>query len=212
MHNIHIIDVAIVILYFVICIGVGLYKYKSVTTLKEYTLGCRNFSDLVIATTLFATDIGAEATIGVVEKVYELGLFFVIPCICIPFFWLFVARIYGKNIDQFQDCMTISDIMAKLYGKTGRRVTNIASIISSIGVVAFQATAMGYILHYFFLIPVGDSTIICVLTLTLYSAFGGIRAVAYTDVFQFIIIILAIPYSMFYCIWYRKRWRNNALA
>ncbi|CAG7599273.1 sodium:solute symporter family protein [Hyalomma marginatum] len=93
--------------------------------------------------------------------------------------------------------MTISDIMAKLYGKTGRRVTNIASIISSIGVVAFQATAMGYILHYFFLIPVGDSTIICVLTLTLYSTFGGIRAVAYTDVFQFIIIILAIPTACF---------------
>lgn len=100
MHNIHIIDIidiAIVILYFVICIGVGLYKYKSVMTLKEYTLGCGNFSDLVIATTLFATDIGAEDTIGVVEKVYELGLFFVIPCICIPFFWLFVARIIRQK-------------------------------------------------------------------------------------------------------------------
>lgn len=51
---------------------------------------------------------------------------------------------YGKNIDQFPGCMSISDIMDKLYGKTGRWTTNFSAIILSIGVVAMQATAMGY--------------------------------------------------------------------
>ena len=75
MYNIHIIDIVIVILYFIVCIGIGLYKYKSVTTLKDYTLGGRNFPNLVIITTLLATHIGAASTMGVVGKDIHLEYF-----------------------------------------------------------------------------------------------------------------------------------------
>ena len=199
MHNIHIIDVSIVIFYFIVCIGIGLYKYKSVNTIKvkEYTLGCRNFPDLVIVTTFFATFIGASDILGVTEKVYELGIFFTITILLAPFFWLITARLYGKNIDQFIGCISISDIMDKLYGAAGRWITNITAIPISIVVVATQSTAMGCLLHYFFSIPVHYCIITSTLILALYSAFGGIRAVAYTDVFQFTILILAIPASCF---------------
>ncbi|MDJ1407782.1 MAG: hypothetical protein MRQ13_05420 [Candidatus Midichloria sp.] len=39
MYNIHTLDAVIIVLYFLVCIGVVLYKYRSVTTLKEYALG-----------------------------------------------------------------------------------------------------------------------------------------------------------------------------
>ncbi|MDJ1304747.1 MAG: hypothetical protein MRQ09_00685 [Candidatus Midichloria sp.] len=90
--------------------------------------------------------------------------------------------------------------MTKLYGNTVRWITNIASIIASIGVVTLHATAIGYILHYFYQVPISYSIIICISVLALYSAFVRIRAVAYTDVFQFMIIILANPCSLLYCI------------
>ncbi|MDJ1258098.1 MAG: sodium:solute symporter family protein [Candidatus Midichloria sp.] len=196
MYNIHVIDIAIIILYFVVCIGIGLYKYKSIKTIEEYTLGGRNFPDLVIITTIFATAVGASSTVGVVEKVYTLGVFFAIyPIAEALLMWLVTSKIYCKNINQFHDCISISDIMDKLYGKAGRWVTNIASVIVSISVITAQTTAMGYLLNYFFLIPVYYGTIISTLVLALYSAFGGVRAVAYTDVFQFIILMLAIPAS-----------------
>ncbi|MDJ1407449.1 MAG: hypothetical protein MRQ13_03570 [Candidatus Midichloria sp.] len=35
-------------------------------------------------------------------------------------------------IDQFSDCMSISDIMTKLYGEAGRWVTNVASLMLSV--------------------------------------------------------------------------------
>ncbi|WHQ46477.1 MAG: sodium:solute symporter family protein [Candidatus Midichloria sp.] len=198
MYNIHIIDISIIILYFIVCIGVGLYKSKSIKTLQEYTLGGRNFSDLVIVTTLFATHIGASSTIGVVEKVYVLGIFFVVNSLIEPLFmWLVTMKIYAGNIDQFVGCISVSDIMGKLYGKIGKWVTNITAVFLSIAVVTLQSTAMGYLLHYFFLIPVHHGIITSTLTLALYSAFGGIRAVAYTDVFQFMILVVAIPAACF---------------
>ena len=198
MHNIHIIDIYIIILYFVVCIGIGLYKYKSVKTLKEYTLGGKNFPDLVIITTLFATYIGETDVLGVVTEVYQLGLFFAVAILIEPIaMWLLSARLYGKNIDQFQSCMSISDIMSKLYGQAGRWVTNISALFMSVVLTTSSITAMGYIMNYFFHIPTLYSISASAAILAIYSALGGIRAVAYTDIFQFMVLILAIPASCF---------------
>ncbi|MDJ1304899.1 MAG: hypothetical protein MRQ09_01490 [Candidatus Midichloria sp.] len=72
---------------------------------------------------------------GTVGRVYTLGIFFAVTRLFVPFFWLLMAQVFGKSIDQFQGCISINDIMEHLYGKIARRVTNIASIFTSIGLV-----------------------------------------------------------------------------
>ncbi|MHC0449689.1 MAG: hypothetical protein ACRY3E_06425 [Candidatus Lariskella arthropodorum] len=74
----HIIDIIIVIAYLALCILIGLYKSRSIKTLKEYALGKGHFPDIVIITTLFATDIGAGSVMGYIGQVYTLGLFFIV--------------------------------------------------------------------------------------------------------------------------------------
>ncbi|MHC0448598.1 MAG: sodium:solute symporter family protein [Candidatus Lariskella arthropodorum] len=189
----HTIDIIIVIAYLALCILIGLYKSRSIKTLKEYALGRNYFPDIVIITTLFATEVGAGSVMGSVSKSYALGLFFIVTRLVSPILWFLTAQIYGKNINQFLGLISISDIMEKLYGKAGRWVTNISSILLSIGVVALQAAVMGHLTDYFFGIGYDKSVIITVLILALYSSLGGIRAVALTDVFQFAVIMLAIP-------------------
>lgn len=193
MSNLHIVDIIIIAAYLVGCLIIGFYKSKKIHNIEEYTLGGRRFGTLVIVATLFATFISASATVGIVEKVYQLGLFYAITCVLAPVFWLIMGFIYGKNIDQFRGCLSVSDIMERLYGKIGRWVTNICAIALSIGMVAVQALAVGYIFNYFLGISKLEGIILGVGILTFYSAFGGIRAVALTDVFQFFIFFIAIP-------------------
>ncbi|MHC0448637.1 MAG: sodium:solute symporter family protein [Candidatus Lariskella arthropodorum] len=189
----HIIDIIIVIAYLLLCILIGLYKSGSIKTLREYTLGKGSFSNIVISTTLFATYIGAGSVMGYIGKVYTLGLFFIVTRLSSPLCWLLMAKIYGQNIDQFIGLVSISDIMEKLYGKAGRWVTNITSIFIAIVAIAIQAVAMGHITNYFFGIGYDNSVIITVLILALYSSLGGIRAVAFTDLFQLVVIMVAMP-------------------
>ncbi|CAG7590529.1 MAG: hypothetical protein AB8U91_02640 [Candidatus Midichloria sp.] len=54
------------------------------------------------------------------------------------------------TIDQFRGCISISDIMELLYGKMGRRVTNITSVLLSTVLVVAQAKAIGYLLCIIF--------------------------------------------------------------
>ncbi|CAG7597395.1 MAG: hypothetical protein AB8V23_05825 [Candidatus Midichloria sp.] len=92
-------------------------------------------------TTLFATGIGARATTGTVENIcfgYSLPLL------------VYLCHFFGYLWPEYINC----DIMIKLYGNTGRRITNTASIIASIGVVTLHATAIRYILHYFSQVPI----------------------------------------------------------
>ncbi|WP_339041855.1 sodium:solute symporter family protein [Candidatus Lariskella endosymbiont of Hedychridium roseum] len=188
----HIIDITIVITYLALCIFIAFYKYKSVRTLKEYTIGRGYFPSIVIITSLFTT-LGSANVIGSIGQVYALGMFFVVTRLLSPLFWIIMAKIYGQNIDQFRTCISLGDIMELLYGKIGRWVSNIVSILHSIGVVTIQAIAMGYTVSYFFNICYSHSVIIAVLIITIYSAFLGIKAVAYTDVFQFTVMMIAIP-------------------
>lgn len=71
----HIIDVIIVLIYLVLCIFVALYKFKSIKTIREYAIGRGYFSNTVIITTLFVTNLNAASVLGGIEKVYTLGIF-----------------------------------------------------------------------------------------------------------------------------------------
>ncbi|MDJ1305690.1 MAG: hypothetical protein MRQ09_05615 [Candidatus Midichloria sp.] len=53
-----------------------------------------------------------------------------------------ISKLYGNNIDQFQGCLSISDIMNKLYGNTGRWITNSSSLLISIVITTSAITAM----------------------------------------------------------------------
>ncbi len=195
MNNLHIFDIVVIGMYLALCLVIGLYKANKIKTIREYTLGTGHISTAVLSFTIFATYVGAEPTIGLVEKVHSMGLIFAAGIIATPLFWLITAKIYAKNIAIFKKagCISASDIMGLLYGIPGKWVTNIFSIFFAIGIIGAQIGAIGYLFNYF----LGTSHAVGVLlgfgVLVIYSLFGGIRAVALTDTFQGLILLVAIP-------------------
>ncbi len=195
MKNLHVLDITVIVLYLVLCLVIGLYKARSIKTIREYTLGTGYISTAVLLFTLFATYIGAGPTVGVVEKIHSIGLIFAVGLIVEPLFWLITAKIFAGNIAVFKKagCMSVSDIMGLLYGKSGKWVTNVFQIFLSIGVIAAQIGATGYLFNYFLGISHALGVLIGFGVLVVYSLFGGIRAVALTDTFQGLILLVAIP-------------------
>jgi Na+/proline symporter len=195
MNNLHSIDIAVIVGYLILCLAIGLYKAGKIKTIREYTLGSGNISSTVLLFTILATYLGAGSTIGTVEKLYSMGLIFALAISFKPLFWYITAKIFAGNIEIFKKagCMSVSDIMGFLYGKTGKWVTNLLAIFISIGVLAGQIAATGYLFNYFLGISHLAGIIIGFGVLVAYSLFGGIRAVAVTDTFQGLIIVVGIP-------------------
>jgi Na+/proline symporter/signal transduction histidine kinase/CheY-like chemotaxis protein len=193
--NLHTIDISIVVGYLVLCLIIGLFKFGKIKNIRDYTLGNKPFSTMVLIATTFATAIDARQIIGNLGKSYEMGLVFIIPLFFVPVSWFITAKIFAPNLELFRKhkFMSLSDIMEHWYGKVGRWLTNILSIILTMGVTATSTLAIGYLLHYFTNIPETLGMIIGLAIVTCYSAFGGILSVAFTDVFQFLIFFIALP-------------------
>ncbi len=193
--NLHYIDITIVVGYLVFCIIIGLLKYGKIKNIRDYTLGAKSFPTSVLIATTLATTTGPGLILGNVGKAYELGFIFILSMIFEPVSWLITAKIFAPNLENFKKLKFISlgDMMEYWYGNSGRWIANVLSIIITISVITMSATAIGYLLHYFFDIPENTGMIIGIAVVTLYSAFGGITAVAFTDVFQFLIFFVALP-------------------
>ena len=189
------VDVLLVFGYMLFCLGIGLLKYGKIKNIRDYALGSRPFPTVVLLATTFATTISVWKIVGNIGKVYEMGLIYIIPIFCVPISWFIEAKIVAPNLKIFRkhSFISLSDIMEHWYGKTGRWTTNIIAITVTTAVTAASAIAIGYLLHYFINIPETTGMIIGVVVVTIYSVFGGIVAVAFTDVFQFLIFFIALP-------------------
>lgn len=187
-------DIIIIAAYLAGCVIFGLCKTRGVKNITEYSIGRGSFPTSIVVATIFATFIGADMMIGIIGAIYNEGLLFVLVQMIAPLFWIIASKIFGENIDKFRGCLSISDIMEKLYGQIGRWITNIAALLFSIGLIAVQAAALGHMFNYFFpAMGYQNGVILATSVMILYSFSGGIKAVAMTDVFQLIVFFLAIP-------------------
>lgn len=188
-------DFIVLGIYLFLCLYIGLSQVSKVKTLKLYALGKARLPSPILIISIFATAFGAGSTLAGSEKLFTLGSLFMFCLMFEPVFWLITAKIFANNIERFSGCLSISSVMLKLYGSPGRWVTNFSSIILDIGVIAAQASATGYVFHYFFGVSITTGILISYSVFTIYTALGGISAVVLTEVLQICIFFFIMPLS-----------------
>jgi solute:Na+ symporter, SSS family len=192
------IDNAVIFAYSITCIIIAFLCAGKITSLKEYALGGR-YSDKILTATFFATSTGAATILGSIEKINASGLLYAIIELSSPLAWLSTAFIFSRNISFFKNkgCLSITDIMQLLYGKIGGYASNILSTAMTIGVLAIHIKAIGYVSLYFLGVSELHGAIIGLLVIVIYSYFGGVRAVIFTDALQAIVFLVGIPAACF---------------
>lgn len=187
------IDISIVVVYLLACIVIGYSRSNTVKNLKEYAVGNRSITTIALITSVFATKIGAGATMGEIERVFNIGMIFAISLAFTPLYWFLTAKLFANRIDKFRNCISLTDIMRRLYGKPGQWFTVFASLVDSLGSVAAQLSAIGFLLEYFAGVPYAFGAAFGGILVCTYVTFGGAKSVVLTDIFQFIIFYAVMP-------------------
>ena len=81
----------------------------------------------------------------VVAEIFQSGLIYGIPVLLCFLSWLITSDYTSLIFTQFKNCISLSEIMYKLYGKLALHITNFCSIILSIGFITTQMLAIGYL-------------------------------------------------------------------
>lgn len=186
-------DILIVIIFLLTTLVIGLGYGRYIKNIRDYALGDRKFSTGALIATLVATWIGGSSFFLDLSCTYSEGLYYAIPVYGEAISFLVMAYIFIPRMKEFIGKVSIAESMGELYGTQIRVIVAIAGIISSIGGIAVQFKVFGSITSYFTGISALEGIIIAASIVTLYSAFGGIKAVTFTDIFQFFTFGFAVP-------------------
>lgn len=186
------IDYGIIFLYLLICLGIGFINRKRSDTIKEFSF-YRNISLSALVCTLFASSIGAGSSMGDASNIYKFGIIYAISQLFMSLWWALSIFVIAPGINKFKDCLTISDVMGKLYGRTGEIVSAFLVVIGCIGALSVQALVLGKVFHYFLGISKNVGIWVSYFVIIAYSVLGGIRAVIYNDIFKSVIVFLVLP-------------------
>ncbi len=188
-----------VVLYLLGTLAIGLYAATRVKTTTDFALAGRSLPLAMIITTTFATWFGAETVLGISAKFAQGGLNAVVEdpfgaSMCLVFVGMFfAAKLYRMNL------LTIGDFFRKRYGKTVEIFCSTAIILSYLGWVAAQVTALGLVFNVVSngAISVDMGMVIGTMSVLVYVIFGGMLAVAWTDFIQMIVLIIGLTIIAF---------------
>ena len=184
----------LVIFYLLITIAIGLWAAKRVKTTADFAIAGRRLPLVVIVTTTFATWFGSETVLGIPAKFVETGLNGVVEdpfgagtCLILVGIF-FAAKLYRMSL------LTISDYYRERYGRLVEVVCSLIIILSYLGWVSAQVTALGLVFNLLsggaISIPMG--MVLGTASILAYTLFGGMWSVAVTDFLQMIILVLGL--------------------
>ncbi len=191
--------IGFVILYLVISIGVGMYAATRVHTARDYVVAGRHLPIYIVTATVFATWFGSETVLGIPATFLNEGLHGIVSdpfgsSMCLILVGLFFARkLYRMNL------LTLTDYYRKRYGRKVEVITGVAIIISYLGWVSAQMTALGLVFNILSqgAITQTQGTLIGAAIVLLYTLYGGMWSVALTDFFQMSIIVVGLLYILY---------------
>jgi len=184
----------LVIAYLLVTIAIGLVAAKRVKTSADFAIAGRHLPLAMIVTTTFATWFGAETVLGIPAKFVNSGLNGVVEDpfgagSCLILVGLFFAgKLYRMNL------LTISDYYRERYGRSVEVICSIIIMVSYLGWVSAQVTALGLVFNLLSggVISMSWGMTIGVVSVLAYTLFGGMWSVAITDFMQMIILVVGL--------------------
>lgn len=186
----------IILAYLLVLTGFNFYRSKRIKTQEDFMVAGRSLKTSVMVFTLICTWIGSGTFIAGAEFASKAGfsaLWLAAGAwVGIIFIYFLAAKV--RTFGQY----TIGDILEERFGPAARIIGAIALIIAFTVIVSYQFVAGGFILNVVTdgAIPDSVGTIISALFVILFTALGGMVAVAYTDLPNGIIIVLACLLSV----------------
>lgn len=185
--------------YLLLMIGIGIYSSRfSSRGISEYFIGGRKMNRFVVALSAVVSGRSAWLLLGVTGMAYARGPSAVWAVVGYIVVELFLFLYYAKRLRNFtekRDCITIPDFFAERFDdRNGMlRITLVVIfLLFMMGYVSAQFVAGGKAFASGFGLEQSTGILITAAIVLVYTIVGGFLAVSLTDMFQAILMILAL--------------------
>ena len=193
--------IALVILYFLILITLGVIAHKRTKKAPEdYFLANRSFGPLILFLTLAATNFSAFTFLGFAGKAYDSGfgqygiMGFGTAIMAIMFY--VIGRKVWK-LGKEKGYITPPELIGDRFKSTSLRfIFMIVMVIFTIPYLATQAVGAGYLIQDMTNISWQVGAVVVMIVIMVYVLSGGMRGSGWTDVIQGILMIVAMALAV----------------
>ncbi|MDD5299385.1 MAG: sodium:solute symporter family protein [Gallionella sp.] len=183
-----------VVLYLLFSVGIGIYASTRVHNSKDFVVAGRNLPLPIVTATVFATWFGAETVLGISATFVKEGLGGVVADPFGASMCLIIAGLFFAPLLYRMNLLTIGDFYRARYSPLVELIMTLCIMISYLGWVAAQVTALGLVFNVISDGAITQQTgmIIGLSIVLAYTMFGGMWSVALLDFVQMTVIMVAM--------------------
>ena len=199
----HLVDYLIVLAYLLGILFVGFWFYRREQGVEGYFVGSRRMGAGHIGLSVVATDVGGGFSIGLGGVGYLIGL---------SGSWLLFTGLVGawlsavvliprvKPLADRLGWLSYPDFLEHRFDARVRLVAAVLSAAGYAGFVGSQILAGARLSEAAFGIDLQTAVWVMAVVVIVYTAFGGLKAVVYTDTVQWLVLLggllfLAVPFA-----------------
>lgn len=191
----NILDFVAIVCVFTGLLCVGYFSSKKVKKADDFLIADHSLNKIQTAFSVAASDFGGSGLIGACALCYTVGLSGSWWNWCgAPAF--LILGIFLVNKLRPLTITTIGDFLEMRYDKRTRLVASVMQLCATVPMLSAQFLVGAVALQTLFGIPRIWGLVISVVLVLSYTAFGGLMAVANTDVYNFCILVGSISIAV----------------
>ncbi len=189
-------DIAIIVIYFIMVLGIGLYLKKFAGTSEDFFMAGRDMSAWVAGLSFLSANLGALELMGWAAAAYQYGI------LATHFYWIaaFPAMVFlGLVMMPFyyiSNTHSVPGYLQLRYNEATRALSGISFAFMTVLMSGINMYAMALVMKVVLGWNIHFSIWVSSLTVAIYVTLGGLYSAIFNEVLQFFLIwlgALAIP-------------------
>lgn len=188
-------------LYLAVCIGILIYTLRqtgfrlALGGLQRESVGSQQYGWLLVAITVSVTMLGPADALGLSGKGYEYGLIWALAPMGAAIAQVIAGLFFVHRIKSYPGAnQTLGDILSGKFGISVRPAVGFIVTLQAVAFAGVLVLAGAQILEVFLGVPKVWGLVLTALPIGLFTAVGGLSAVVKMDVFQGILMFVALMF------------------
>ena len=183
------IDIAVILVYFAVVVGVGSYFARFTRTSTDFFFGGRRFKGWLVALSCVATTIGSYSFLKYSSVGFQFGLASTMTYLN-DWFWMPLWMLVWLPIIYYGRIKSIPEYFERRFGRDARTIATMILLIYLLGYIGINFFTLGKAVHALTGWPIFLSACGAAAATAVYVAVGGQTSVIMTDLAQSVLLLL----------------------
>ncbi len=206
-------------LYLLLVLGIGVIAWRNTKDLSDYILGGRKLGYWTTALSAGASDMSAWLLLGLPGYAYVAGYESIWIAASLltgtALNWLLIAPRLRQQTEIMGNALTIPEYLENRFKDDSHTIRIISAVFILFFFIFYTSSGLvagGKLFESVFSLPYNTAVITGTAAILIYTTLGGFLAVSWTDLFQGLLMFLALVITALYALDLAGGWQATQLA